>query len=275
MKARVIGCILAVAGLVGCTTKSSGNTVVNDDPVLMRSSPAGTATLGFLDLEASVRPDALPTVIALAPQGAALGLSAKGTGQSCLVSSIVGNVVTYTFSNCTAASTGALNGTLVATLTLPSAGTTVCTEVFDLVSALDATRSWRYTGTQTVTIAGTAATVTGVPLTAIHAVFTDSTTPANNKTYVFTPALTVNWATAGQVVLDGSYTFAREGAETITVTLPPSDPLVWNAACSFPVSGTLAIALTGPATGSASTTAIFGPTCGQMTLGGGTISIGQ
>ena len=281
MNAGLGWCTLAMLGLVACTAKSSGETSVTNDPAAMRSSPAGVATLGFLDLESSIPADALPTAVPLPPQGDAIGLVSKSTLPNCIQSSILANVVTYSFTGCTAASTGVLNGTVAVTVTIPSVGTTVCTEVFNLVSTLTATQSWHYTGTQTVTIVGSTATVTDVPLTAIQAAFTDTVTPANDRTYIFKPALTMNWAVAGNLVLDGSYTFTRVGAETITVTLAPviasvpSDPLTWVTGCSYPTAGTLAIDLTGSLGGNASTTAVFGPTCAQMTLGGGAILLGQ
>ena len=281
MKAGLAWATLAMLSLVACTAKSSGQTSLSADPAAMRSSPAGVATLSFLDLETSVRADALPVAESLPPQGDAYGFTVKHSAPSCSVSGVVGNVATYTFTSCTAASTGVLNGTVVVTLTVPSVGTTVCSEVFDLVSTLSPTQSWKYTGTQTVTIQGSVATVTDTPLTAIQAAFTDTATPANDKTYIFTPALTMDWSMAGSLVVNGSYSFAQVAGDTVTVTLAPvlpsvaADPLVWSTGCSYPSSGTLAISLADPITGTASTTAVFGPTCGQMTLGGGSLTLGQ
>lgn len=275
MNLKLGWCTLAMLGLVACGGNKSGTVEVTDDPVAMRSAPAGTATLAFLDLQTSLRPDALPAAVALPPSETAFGLVAASALPGCIQPSTAGNVTTYTYTNCKAANSGTLNGTVTVTLAPPAGGTTVYTEVFNLTSALDATRSWHYTGTQTITITGSTATVTSVPASAINVAFTDSLTPANSKTYVFTPAITMNWSVAGRFVMDGSYSFTRAGAETISVHVTPADPLTWTTGCDYPTSGTLALSLTGAVTGSASTTAVFGPACGRVAISGGVLNLGS
>jgi hypothetical protein len=261
--------------LVACGG-TKGEVTTTSDPNTMRSAPAGTATLAFLDLEATIRPDALPTAIALPPMGEAIGMAvATAPLPACVTGVVAGAKTTFTFNNCKAASTGTLTGTVAVTMAV--AGTaTVYTETFDLKSAMDTTRSWHYTGTQVITINGATATVTlpaAVPVVPIQAAYTDTGNTANNKTYLFTPNLTTTW-TATRYTLGGSYSFARAGADTITVTLAPADPLVWSTGCDYPASGTLNLALTDPVAGTASTTAKFGPTCGQMSIGGGALTLG-
>jgi hypothetical protein len=261
MKTVLSLCALTMLGWVACG--SSGSVSTSSDSVAMRSAPAGMATLAFLDLEASLRPDALT--------GAITPSATLPTG---VTASPSGATTTFTFANSPAASTGALNGTIAVTVAAGS-GSTVFTEVFNLTDALDGTRSWHYTGTQTVTLTGSSATVAVLPATAIHVAFTDTGTPSNNKSFVFSPALAMTWDGTGRFTLDGSYGFAGPGPETITASIAPSAPMMWTASCGYPVSGTLNLVLSTPAVPSDATTAAFGPVCGQMTLGGGTITLGK
>ena len=267
-------CSLVLVGGVGCGG-NSGSATLQNDPVAMRAAPAGLATLAFLDLETSLRPDVLPVATALPATGGATGMTAIGSLPSCVQVSTVGLVTTFSYSHGTGAGSGDLSGTIQATLALPSVGTTVYTQVFNLTSVLDATRSWHYQGTQTLTIIGATATVSVVPATAINVVYSDSGTPANSRTYVFTPDLNMSWAVPGRFLLNGSYGFVCTGGDSITATIPVGSPLTWTLGCDYPSSGTLALALSGPVTGKASTSAVFGPGCGQMTISGGMITLGS
>ena len=261
---------LALLVLAGCGGKTAEVIVSGDNPEAMRKAPAGIATLVFMDLE-TIRPDALPAAIALPPLGQATGLAPAAALPGCVTSSPAGNVVTYTFTNCKAANTGVLAGTVTVTATVNGASTRYA-EVFNLTASVDGNRQWRYTGTQTVTVTGASATLSVPAQNPILAAYSDAVTPAENKTYAFTAGLTMNWATANRLVVNGSYAFARTGVETITVAIATGDPLVWAAGCDYPLTGTLALALTG--TTAATATATFGPLCGQMTLGGAAFTLG-
>ena len=256
-------------GLVACGA-NSGTTTVNDDPATIRSAPAGIATLGFLDIEGSIRPTALPASVTPSAQ-------APATGASCITSSQKLYVTTYTFTNCVSANAGTLNGTIIATGSL-SGSSLVFTEVLNLTSALDATHSWQYTGTQTVTVTGDTATVTAAAATAIQAVYTDTGTPANNKTFTFMPMLSMNWVPGGTFNLDGSYTFTQSAGpsigEVISVTMDPSTPLAWTSGCGYPGSGTMSLALSNSPAGNAAATAVFGPACGTVAIDGASITVG-
>lgn len=261
--------LLATLLVLGCAAKSTESGVTGTDPAAMRNAPAGVATLVFMDLQ-TVRPDALPTQVALPPNGEAMALVAAATAPSCATSTVAGNVTTYTF-NCKAANTGSLTGTLAVTTT-KSGTSTVYAEVFNLTSTIDASHKWQYTGNQTITVGNAIGTLTVTAQNPITAAYTDSAVPANSKSYAFTAALSGNWATSGRFALTGSYGFARTG-ETITVAISQADPLVWTTGCDYPSSGTLGLTLV-DSFGTATTSAVFGPTCGQVTIGGGTLSLG-
>jgi len=274
MNLKLVGCTAVMLGLGACGGTNSGTATVSNDPVAMRAAPAGTATLAFLDLETALRPDSLPAAITLPPQGLAYGLAPANPLPGCIQATTNGKVTTFTYTNCKAANSGTLSGTVIATMSSPAGGTTVYTEVFNLTCTMDATRSWHYTGTQIITLSGATATVSALAGAPLNVVFTDTLTPANDKTYIFTPAITMNWAQAGRFVLDGSYSFARAGAETISVVIGAADPMTWTASCDYPTSGTLDLNLTGGTGGNASTSVVFGPACGRLTLAGGVLTLG-
>lgn len=269
---------LGILALISCGGRTSSVVVTNDDPAAIRNAPGGVATLVFMDLE-TIRPDNLPFAVPVSPQPLTFGLAPAATLPGCVTSAIVGTTATYTFTGCKAANTGVLSGTATITVapTVPPATTTVYTEVFNLTVAVDATKSWHYTGTQTITVntATSNATLAVSANAPIQAVYTDTATPANNKTYAFSASLTSNWATAGHFTLAGGYAFVRSGLENITVAIAPADPLTWTSSCDFPGSGTLSINLVSTVNGTASTTAVFGPSCGQVSIGGGSITLGS
>ena len=278
MKVELGWCTLAMLGLVGCG--NSGSAVINSSPTDIKSAPAGVATLGFLDLEGSVRADTLPTTVAggavSAPGAAEVAADSRPAAASslpaCVQMAQKGNVFTYTFANCVAANGGTLNGTITATQAV-SGTSLVYTMVFNLTSAVDASHQWVYTGSQVATITGTQGTLTS-PAAGVQAAYTDTTNKANNITYTFVPMLAVNWATPGTVLVDGSYSFAQTGGQTITVTVPAATPLTWTTGCGYPTAGTLDLALTNSAAGNASATAMFGPACGAATINGASLTVG-
>ena len=279
MKVELGWCTLAMLGLVGCG--NSGTAVVNSNPTNIKSAPAGVATLGFLDLEGSVRADVLPTTVAASVTplaGAEVAQAQREAAASslpaCIQMTQSGNVFTYTFTSCVAANGGTLNGTVVATQTV-SGSSLVYTMVFNLTSVVDASHKWVYTGSQVATISGTQGTLTSPAAGAIQAAYTDATNTANNITYTFIPMLTVNWATKGSVWVDGTYSFSQTGGQTITVTVPAATPLTFTTGCNYPTAGTLNLALTNSPAGNANATAIFGPACGTVSIDGASINVGS
>jgi hypothetical protein len=264
---------LALLTIMGCAGKSTEVVVTGADPAAMRTAPAGAATLVFMDLQ-TIRPDALPVQIALPPTGEAMGVVAAATVPGCVTSVVAGNLTTYTF-NCKAANTGTLTGTVKVTTTKVGSTTTYA-EVFNLVSTVDTARKWTYTGNQTIVSNGSSATLTVAAGNPILCAYTDTATPANSKTYNFTANLAGNWATANRFVLSGGYAFTRPGIDNTTVAIAAGDPLVWTSSCDYPGTGTLALSMVdGSGVSLASASAVFGPTCGQVTLGGAALGMGS
>jgi hypothetical protein len=249
-------CSLLALGLVSCGGNTGTVTLTGNDPAAMRTAPAGVATLVFMDLEA-LRPDILASASSL-PNGITLSGG------------------TYTFNGATAANAGAMTGTIAVAV----AGGTY-TETFDLTvtSVLAATATtpattqrWSYQGIQVVTVSGDRAQVRVTPT--FTTAFTDSATPANDKSYAFTASLDESWTSNPvRATLTGTYAFSRTG-ETISGAIA-ADPLVWTpATCDFPSSGTLALTLVSTATGTDATTVSFDAGCGQVNIGGGTLALG-
>lgn len=270
--------LLALLTLAGCGGKDAKVVITGDNPEAMRLSPVGSSTLIFMDLE-TIRPDALPAPIALPPQGEALGLApATAALPGCIQTTTLGRVITYTFNNCRAANTGTLSGTVVVTITTPTAGTNVYSQLFDLTATVDANKKWHYTGLQTITVnpASSSANLVVPAASPIRAAYTDALVPANNKTCNFTAALTMNWTSASRLVVNGTYGLTRTGGvlENVTVILAPNDPLTWTSGCDYPSAGTLAFTVASAA-GEATTTGIFNATCGQVTLAGATLNLGS
>ena len=276
MNVKLGWCTLAMLGLVGCG--NSGSAVVNSNPTNIKSAPAGVATLGFLDMEGTLQVSNLPSTPAgstvTAPEGDKRDAEASSL-PSCIQMTQNGNVYTYTFTNCVAANGGTLNGSITATQTVSGATLTYKMKFNNLISALDANHQTVYNGTQIATITGTQGTLTSDAM-GVTSTYTDATNAANNVTYTFVPMLSVNWANPANVWMDGSYSFTQpSNGEVITVTVPTTTPLTWTTGCNYPTSGTLNLALTNSPAGSASATAIFGPTCGAVSIDGATITAGS
>lgn len=271
-----LGCLaLALIGAVGCTSTGGGASVTGNDPASVRISPAGVATLVFMDLE-SVRPDALV---------------GAGTLPGCVTAATAGATRTLTFNGCTAANGGTLSGTLAIT-PVPVAGNPgPYTETVHLVvqgpaGAQPPTQTWHYDGTQTFTITFAGTTPTGVTLAVapdgLTAAYTDSANPANDRTYTFTANLAADLSSANRVALSGSYVFKRSVGQTVTETLTAAiaggDPLVWNASCSdYPASGSLTLDLVSSTLGNDSLQVKFDAAtlgCGVVSLAGGTLNLG-
>lgn len=260
MKVGLGVCALLALGLIACGGATGSTAVTGDTPAALRTSPAGVATFVFMDLEA-LRPDVLA-------QGGKLGSITPTTANG---------VTTYTFANYTAANGGAAAGSISVTVsgttfTEVFHNVTVTTEVPATATTPATTQLWTYDGTQVVTVTGTSAAVSVAP--SLTVAFTDSATPANNKSYAYTANLGENWtsATPASFALTGTYAFTRAG-ETISGTIAGAKPLVWTS-CEYPSTGTLALGLVSSATGTDALNVGFGPACGQASLGGTAITLG-
>jgi len=258
--------VLGILGLTACAGASGSTSVSGTDPASLRNAPAGASVMVFIDLE-QIRPD-------LIRQGAAAALppgvqAAAGDG-----------VTTYTFNHCAAANGGVLAGTITVTGPVPGDGAVqTCTEAYQLTAtttlADNATQTWTYTGRQLVTFTAAAARLSLADANApILAAFRDSAVPAGNKVYAFTPSLTQDIGDPARMALSGGYSLAGSDGNDITCTISPGDPLVWiPAACRFPASGSLGLALAGPG-GSDQTTASFNSGCGNLSIGGARVALG-
>jgi len=271
-----LGALLTM-GLIGCGGNSGSTAVTGTGSTSVEVSPAGVATLSFMDLEA-VRPDLLASASATLPSGITFN---PGTS-------------TYSF-NGSAANAGAFNGTISFT-----AASGVYTETFDLTTTKavaatasnpNPTQTWVYSGTQVITVvaSGSSNTATfATPKGPITAVLTDtSTTPSTVKTYTFTPSsdpsqpLTETWTGVHptQVTLGGSYAFKQlvlgQPVATLACAMNPS--LTWiPASCAgYPNSGTLNISYTGLGVISETTGVTFGPACGEVAFDGASITLGH
>ncbi len=256
-----IGFALASSGLVAllaCGGNGGSVSVSGTDPASIRSAPAGAAVLTFLDLEL-LRPDQIQG--GNPPAGVTLGSAGASS--------------TFTY-NTVSASGGTLTGTVTVS------GGPAFIETFNLAStttlAGGAAQTWTYTGSQKVTLAGGSANVVLADAAApIRAVFTDSSNPANNKTYSFTPNLAADLGNPSGSAMSGSYQLAGANGAIISCDIAPGAPLAFirsgPGACSYPSSGTLTLSLTSPG-GNDEVTAAFNAGCGNVTLGGKTISLG-
>lgn len=275
MTAKVLMGSALLMVLVGCGGAKSEATVSGTDPQSISTSPAGVATLAFVDLEGGYRLDQLPTAVQN-PMGDALMLEAGPApvgGCTSAATTLNGTTATttVTFTNCASASGATLNGTLVLQATT-SGSTRSVTTTYDLTT-LDTTgkKKWTYVGAKlsTINTLTKQATVT-VPTggSGVAVTYTDGDNSANNKAYVYAPNLTLNWATPGQFKVWGSYTFTQN-ATSVLGTIQATEPLVWvYGSCCYPVSGTLTLA-----TGGLSAKAVFGPACGALILNGADITL--
>lgn len=273
----LMGSALLMA-LVGCSGTKNEVTVTGNDQQSLTTSPAGVATMTFVDLEGGFRVDQLPIA---APNGDALMLvqpDAPAAACTSTVTSTSGSTVTttVTFSACKAANGNTTNGTMTLVYTLPTSGTVrSVTTTYNLTNA-DSTgkKTWSYTGTKVFTHDPTNKTASiTVPNggTGVTVSYRDADNSANNKTYTYIPNLSANWATVGQFKLWGSYSFSQGTASTITATIPQASPLIWTygvGGCCYPTSGTLTLT-----TGGMTAEAVFGPTCGGLKLNGGAIAM--
>ena len=280
MKLLLGCCSLVLLGMAGCGGDSGSTTVTGTDSASLRVSPAGVSTLVFMDLEL-VRPDmlanpsGLPGTVSASP-GAAPAIRPE-------VSPTLTSPVTLTYSNTPAANGGLINGT-VTVAWATAGGTTTYTETFNGLTVAatvqengqSATQTWVYTGVQQVAVTGTSAVLT-VP-GSFSAAFSDSLVPAAARTWTFTvpTPLHVVWdSPLTTISMTGEYAFSTPSVGTVSVTILPA--LSWTqGVCRYPDAGTLTLALASATPGNdATTTVTFDATCGQVTLGGATLTLGS
>jgi hypothetical protein len=257
-------------GWIGCGGASGTATVNGTDPASIRSAPAGVATLAFTDIETLT-----PAMVA--------GTSPLPTGIT--TSTPSAGTTRYTYTNVTAANTGKMSGyvdvtysgntyTLDYHLAVPSSTIQTASGVHALAAAVT---GWTYTGTAQFLL-GTNSANLSVLAPGITAAYTDTTTAANDKSYSFTADLTAQWSGTGSSTtasLYGLYSFTPSTGEAISVTIKQATPLVWTSACNFPESGTLTLDLMTGSTVTETATAVFSSTCGQITLDGATLTLGN
>jgi len=250
-------------GLVGCGGAKTSATVTGTDESSIQSSPAGAATVAFVDIE-TVRPD--DASLDPAPAAQVTDASALPAVVGCRTVQVnttsTTRTVTITFNQCPASNGWLLNGTLTfsAPITKPGHYTVV-----HQVHSLDATgtKGWNYTGTKLVTIdlVGRTASISLPAGTTLTAAYHDSQNTSKNRTYQYVPDLSASWTLAGQFSLSGSYTFAQDGGTTLAATI--TSPLVWTSGCCSPTQGTLTLSA-----GNSLANAVFGPNCGDLKING-------
>jgi hypothetical protein len=310
MKFLLGACTLALVGMAGCG--GSGSATVNPaTPATVQTAPGGVATLGFLDIIGSMRPDVLQTNTS-APAAARVGKAAARTATPASSSLPIGvtqsgagtsdNPYVFTFGGGATAAVSANGGSLTGTIQVivaASGGTTTYTEAYDLTSTLGTT-SCLYTGSLAVAVTtADSSNYTGsltAPGAGLTVAFTNTANASSNYTYVFVPDLDVSWGPAG-FTLSGGYTFTQTGGGAgAVVAVNTTDPiktdsnfganfpLMWvtgQSSCSnsYPTSGSLYLTLNPNAasstTVSETVTAVFGPTAGSLTLNGSQITVGN
>ena len=265
-----LGCCLILPALLGCGGSSGHSMAGGADPEAIRNSPAGIASLAFLDLE-RLGPDLLAT-------GAGL--------PGCIAAAQAGGATTYTF-QCPAAGSGSLTGTVTATPDPKVPGG--ITLAYDLTVAAGATVpsgalplwTWTYRGQAAVVVSGSTATVTvirptrpGASLSGLKLVYADNLDPSLGKTCDFSASLAASWTVnPRRLMLQGSYAVDQEGAQVIACSIAGADPLIWSS-CGFPVAGTLELDLL-PAAGVPEQAQAGFPGCGSMTLAGDRFQLGE
>jgi len=272
MKVGLVLGTIGMFGLVACG--NSGSSGVNDSPTTIKTSPAGVATLNFLDLVNTVPPSALSGSGSSSP-AAGKPEAAMSALSGCITTATNLTTTTYTVAGCGSANGGTLSGTV--TSVENPVGT--YTETFNLTSTIDTNHSWNYSGEVVVTISGKTATLSAPGTTPLLCTYKDATTPANDMAYTFLPMLDADWST-GNMALSGSYSFnGTQGlvkGYVVSVNFPGTT-LTIPSGCSWPTSGSLTLGLNVPTnTGlNGSVTATFGPTCGQLVLDGASLTLGQ
>lgn len=248
-----------VLGILGCGGAKTDATISGTDQASLQSSPAGAATLAFMDIE-TVRPDdafLVPSGANVSAEAAAVTVGCR-SAQTTTTSTTRTTVITFT--NCVASNGWLLNGTISYAAPLLQPGH------FTVVHNLNTqdstgTKGWAYTGTKLVTIDWTARTATMTVSAPMTAAYHDSQNTANNRTYTYEPNLSASWTLAGQFMLSGSYTFTKDGSTAVSAVI--SQPLVWTAGCCAPTQGTLSLTA-----GSSVATGVFGPNCGDLKING-------
>ncbi|GEM_PF-3597977 len=251
MKLRLLPLTAGLLILVSCATKSSVSTSNLDDATL-KGSPAGISIFGFADF--------------MTPAPGLLG----GTYPACVASVVNGATTTLTFTGCPSATGGTLSGN-VAFVDTPSGSTHTYVGTYgSLVDTRSATLQWAYSGQLDVVVNGSAATLNTVD--GFHITVTDAATPANDKVWTFTCAIT-SALSSGSYTLQGTFGLVSDKGDNVAVTIAPATPLAWAAGSTWPVSGTMVIEDNRPGqTNRETITAVFDH--GKVTLNGGTVNLG-
>jgi len=250
-------------GLVACGGTANQTSITGNDPDSLKSSQAGVATLVFLDIEGGLRPDNITNASSTS------GACPQVTGPTIDPTTHV-STSTFTYggngTTCAAANGNSLTGTVTMTFN-PTLLPPAYSLTYNLTSTNSAqpTRYWTYIGTRSIALnaAGTGAHVTVDP--GFIVAYTDSANTKNNQSYTYDASLDYSWGN-GSVTLSGAYSFTQ-GSMAVLVSMPSG--LTWSSGCCYP-TGTLNLS---SSVSSAEINAVFGPTCGNLTLNGGQLSL--
>lgn len=249
--------LLLAPGCGGDGAASSSATTSKTTTPLATDTAAGMMGTFLLSESQSAADSALP---ALAPAGdeGVLALAAPAL-PSCIAvtSGGPGTPITYTFTNCLGPNGGTLNGQI----TFTWVGST-CTLTYGNFSATKGSQAWVLNGTKTITVNKTASqsqVVTGSG--GITHAFTDSATPANNRTFTYTCALLADWATPGSYKLSGTFSYQTTSDDTLEGSIPSAAPLTWTTGCCYPSMGIVNLKK-----GYAKADLSFGLPCGTLTV---------
>jgi hypothetical protein len=251
---RQILIALGIVALTGCATNTTVNTTPFDAATL-KGSPAGMATLGFVDLTT-----ALPGLLG-------------GAFPSCASVATAGTTSTVTLSNCPSATGGTLRGTVTVADT-PVGGNHAFVETFNsLADVRSSTLQWVAAGKLDVGVTTATSTATLATEAGFKMTVTDTAVPANDKAWDFTCSLTAHEDGNGGYTLKGSYSFVSGTTDSVRVDISASNPLVWVKGSAYPASGQITLTDTRNGGTGEVVTAIF--SAGQLNINGGTITLGQ
>lgn len=259
MSLRRLACLSPVLLILACgggKAPSSSQTTPTPSNTPMASDTAEVMATAFLLAEhQQAGAPALPTFVPMGDPGV-FGLQWPASIPDCVtVTPNGGGSVILTFNGCAGPNGGTLNGRLVISWQASD-----YTLIFQDLQAAKGTQGWRLNGTRNLHLDAAArqATITVVGLTIA---ITDSANPAANRTVQYASALTADWATTGAYKLWGSFSAQKGGDAALTGTITGTAPLLWNAGCCYPGSGTLSLQQ-----GLAKADLVFGQPCGSLTI---------
>jgi hypothetical protein len=254
MKRRHLILSLGMLALVGCATESSVDTSPFD-PQVLKGSPAGMATLGFVDIAT-----AIPGLLG-------------GAFPSCASVATAGTTSTVTFNTCPSATGGTFQGTVTASDT-PAGGNHAFVETYNsLADVRSSSLQWVAAGKLDVGVTTATSTATLATETGFKMTVTDTLVPANNKVWTFSCNLTAHEDGNGGYSLLGTYSFVSGTTDSVRVDITPGNPLVWHKGSTYPVSGQITLTDTRAGGTGEVITATF--SSGALNINGGTITLGQ